>query len=135
MQIIMELHYKIIGVLLIALSLIHIVFPKYFKWENELKTLSLINRQMMTVHTFFIALTVFLMGVLCLTSASELIETKLGNKISLGLGVFWGVRLFIQFFGYSSELWKGKSFETTMHIIFSLFWTYFSIIFLATYFN
>jgi hypothetical protein len=75
------------------------------------------------------------MGLLCLTSSAELIETNLGKKISLGLGVFWTVRLYIQFFGYSTELWKGKKFESSMHIIFSLLWTYLSIIFLTTYFN
>jgi hypothetical protein len=41
----MEIHFKIIGVLLIALALVHIVFPKYFNWDKELKSLSLINRQ------------------------------------------------------------------------------------------
>ena len=90
---------------------------------------------MMTVHTFFIALTVFLMGLLCLTSPTEIIETNLGKKISLGLGIFWTVRLVIQFFGYSTDLWKGKKFETFMHILFSLLWTYLSIIFFTTYFN
>lgn len=127
----MEIHFKIIGVLLIALALVHIVFPKYFNWDKELKSLSLINRQMMTVHTFFIALIVFLMGLLCLTSSSELIETNLGKRISLGLGIFWVVRLCFQFFVYSPELWKGKKFETFMHIIFSLLWAYLSIIFLT----
>ena len=131
----MEIHFKIIGVLLIALASVHIVFPRYFNWDKELKSLSLINRQMMTVHTFFIALTVFLMGVLCLTSSAELIETNLGKKISFGLGVFWSVRLVIQFWGYSTELWKGKKFETFMHIVFSLLWTYLSVIFLTTFFN
>ena len=120
----MEIHYKIIGILLIALALIHIFFPKYFNWNEELKSLSLINRHMMTVHTFFIALTVFLMGVLCFTSSSELVETNLGKKISLGLGIFWTFRLFIQFFGYSNDLWKGKKFETLIHIVFSLLWTF-----------
>lgn len=130
----MEIHYKIIGVLLIVLALVHIVFPKYFNWDKELKSLSLINRQLMTVHTFFIALTVFLMGILCLTSSSELIGTNLGKKISFGLGIFWLARLLIQFFGYSTDLWKGKKFETFIHIIFSLLWAYLSFIFLKTYF-
>ena len=131
----MEIHFKIIGTLLIALALVHIVFPKYFNWKEELKSLSLINRQMMKVHTFFIALTLFLIGLLCLTSSSELVETNLGKKISLGLGIFWIFRLFIQFFGYSNDLWKGKKFETLIHIVFSLLWTYLSFIFLTTYFN
>ena len=131
----MEIHFRIIGILLIVLGLVHIVFPKYFNWDKELKSLSLINRQMMTVHTFFVALTVFLMGLLCLTSSNELIETNFGKKIALGLGVFWAVRMFIQFFGYSTDLWKGKKFETFMHIIFSFLWAYLSIVFFITYFN
>jgi hypothetical protein len=131
----MILHYKITGILLIALAFVHFAFPRYFNWNTELKSLSLINRQMMTVHTFFIALTVFLMGLLCLTASRELTETDLGKKIALGLGIFWTIRLFIQFFGYSTYLWKGKKFETWMHILFSSLWTYWSILFLTTYFN
>lgn len=127
----MQIHLQVIGVLLISLAIIHIFFPKYFNWDKELKSLSLINRQMMTVHTFFVAFTVFLMGLLCLTSSNELIETNLGKKISLGFGIFWTVRLFIQFFGYSTDLWKGKAFETAMHIIFSLLWIYLSAVFLT----
>lgn len=118
-----------------ALALVHFAFPKYFNWDKELKSLSLINRQMMTVHTFFIALTVFLMGLLCLTSSNELIETNLGKKTSLGLGIFWTFRLLIQFFGYSTDLWKGKTFETTLHVIFSLLWTYLSIVLFTIYFK
>jgi len=131
----MEIHIKIIGWLLISLASVHLVFPRYFNWDTELNSISLINRQMMKVHTFFIALAVLLMGILCLTSSAELIETNLGKKISLGLGIFWTIRFFIQFFGYSSKLWKGKVFETSMHIIFTLLWTYFSVTFLAVYFK
>ena len=129
----MELHLKIIGILLIVLALIHIGFPRYFKWKEELSSLSIMNRQMMYVHSSFIAFTVFLMGLLCLTSSSELIGTVLGKRISLGLGIFWTARLFIQFFGYSTKVWKGKTFETTIHILFSLFWTYLSAIFILIY--
>jgi hypothetical protein len=125
----MEIHYKIIGVLLMSLALVHLIFPKYFNWRQDLKSLSLINRQMMVVHTFFIAFIVFLMGLLCLTSTTELIETKLGKNISAGLALFWTVRLLVQFFGYSRVLWRGKTFETSIHILFSLLWTYFSVIF------
>src|SRR4026209_2354 len=120
----MELHLKIIGILLVILAAIHVVFPKYFNWKIELNSLSLINRQLMYIHSFFIAFAIFLIGILCLTSASELTNTPLGKKISLGLGIFWSVRLFIQFFGYSSKLWKGKAFETFVHVFFSFFWIY-----------
>jgi hypothetical protein len=87
----------------------------------------------MYVHSFFIAFVVLLIGVLCLTSAEELTSTTLGKRISLGLGIFWTTRLFIQFFGYSSKLWKGKSFETSVHIFFSIFWVYLSTIFILNW--
>lgn len=125
----MELHLKIIGTLLVILSFIHIVFPRYFNWSKELSGLSLINRQMIYVHTFFIALVLFLMGVLCITSSTEIVGTVLGHRIAFGLGIFWLIRLLIQFFGYSHKLWKGKVFETTIHIIFSAFWAYLTIVF------
>jgi hypothetical protein len=129
----MALQIKIAGALLMVLSLAHIAFPRYFNWEEELKQLSLINKQLMIVHTFFIALAVFLMGLLCMTSAAELVETKLGKSVSFGFGVFWVVRLVIQFFGYSSDLWKGKLFETIIHILFSCLWLYLSVLFLINF--
>ena len=105
----MELNLKIISILLIILAFIHAIFPKYFNWKQELNSLSIINRQLMYVHSFFIAFVVLLMGVLCLTSANELIETTLGKRICLGIGVFWITRFFIQFFGYSSKNLEGQN--------------------------
>lgn len=126
----MELHLKIIGWILMALAFIHLAFAKHFNWKKELISLSLINREMMYVHTFFIALVVALMGLLCLTCNSELVNTSLGKKICLGIGLFWSARLVIQFFGYSATLWKGKMFETFVHILFSILWAYLSTVFL-----
>jgi hypothetical protein len=126
----MELHFKIIGIVLMLLALIHIGFPKRFNWAEELKPLSLMNRQMMVVHTFFIAIVVFMMGALSLFCSTELSTSSFGKIISMGLGMFWTIRLYVQFFVYSPELWKGKKFETTMHILFSFLWLYLSGIFL-----
>jgi hypothetical protein len=129
----MDVHFKIIGSLLIVLALLHFYFPKYFNWKQELHSLSIMNRQIMYVHSFFIAFVVFLVGLLCLTSSNELLNTTLGKRISLGIGIFWGARLVIQFFGYSSKIWKGKVFETAVHIIFSIFWAYLTSIFMFAY--
>ena len=129
----MELHLKIIGFCLIVLGFVHAIFPRQFKWKQELSSLSIMNREMMYIHTFFIAFSLLLVGVLCLTSSAELIKTTLGKRISLGLGIFWIVRLYAQFFGYSSKTWRGKPFETTVHILFSIFWAYLSAIFIFIY--
>jgi hypothetical protein len=129
----MEFHLHLIGILLITLALLHTVFPKYLKWKHDLSALNPVNRQIMYVHSFFIALMVALIGLLCLTSSHELLYTPLGKKIALGLALFWSVRWFVQFFGYSSKLWKGKRFETTVHVLLALFWTYLAIVFICTY--
>jgi hypothetical protein len=128
----MEIHYKIIGALLIFLAAIHLFFPRYFEWKVQLQSLSLINRQMMTVHTFFIAFAVFLTGLLCLLCATELVNTNLGKTMSLGLGIFWAVRLFFQLFIYSRDLWRGRKLETTIHVLFTVLWIYFSTVFIWT---
>ena len=126
----MILQLKLVGFLLVVLALLHAAFARYFNWRTEFAAVSLINRQMMYVHTFFIALMVLLMGLLCLTSAPELVGTPLGRRVALGCGVFWLARLLIQFFGYSPELWRGKRFETAVHVVFIGFWSYLSGLFL-----
>lgn len=123
---------ELCGALLIGLALLHAVFPWYFHWKRELATLSPINRQMMQVHTFFIALTVLLMGLLCQTSAEGLTTTPLGRRIALGLGIFWGIRLGFQCFVYSPDLWRGKRLETSIHVLFLIFWTTLTAVFLRT---
>ncbi|MCB2407892.1 hypothetical protein [Hymenobacter lucidus] len=129
----MEQQLKIVGVLLVGLALLHAGFPRYFNWAGELKPLSLINRQMVYVHTLFIALVVLLMGLLCLGSAPDLVHTRLGRVVALGLGCFWLARLVVQLVGYSAELWRGKRFETTVHIAFVGLWAYLTGIFFAVY--
>lgn len=126
----MTLQLQLIGALMVVLALLHAAFGRYFNWRREFAAVSLLNRQMMHVHTFFVAFTVGLMGLLCLTSAAELVGTPLGRRVALGLGVFWLARLLIQFFGYSASLWRGKRFETIIHVLFSLFWTYLTVVFL-----
>jgi hypothetical protein len=131
----MEIHIKIVGSLLIALSLMHIVIPKYFKWQKELAPLSLITRQIFYVHTFFIAFIVLLMGLLCINYSSELAHDPFGRVISLGLFGFWLTRLVFQFLVYSPDVWRGKRFETVMHVVFALTWTYFTSVFFFSYLN
>lgn len=130
----MEFQLKFIGILLMLLGLIHLRFPKYFKWKVSLKSLDLLNNQIFKVHTFFIGWFVFLFGVLTYICSNELISTSLGHKICLGFGMTWLIRLYFQLFVYSSELWKGKRFETIIHIFFTILWVYMSYIYLAVYF-
>ena len=125
----MEVLLKTAGGILIGLAVLHAFFPVYFKWKEELRTISPLTRQIHYIHTFFIALIVLLNGLLYLTCTPELLTTPLGHRISLGFFVFWTCRLILQFFGYSSSLWRGKPFETVMHFLFSALWLFLSAVF------
>ena len=126
----MEIHLKIIGICLILLSIMHVGFPTYFKWKKELASLSLINREMMYIHTLFIGIITLMMGILSFFYSSQMINLEFGRTIAAGLSIFWFIRLVVQFFGYSSKLWRGKKMETVIHVVFSIFWAYLSIIYL-----
>ncbi|MFN4314727.1 MAG: hypothetical protein ACK4E0_10565 [Chitinophagaceae bacterium] len=125
----MNLHLNISGVILLLLAIIHVGFPRYFQWKKELAGLSLINRQLMEVHTLFIALAVALMGAICLLTNPADWQNSLGSLVASGLSLFWLVRLLVQLFYYSPKLWNGRVFETIMHIVFTVLWLYLTIIF------
>ena len=118
---------------MILLAFLHFLFPKRFNWKDELSGLSLINKQLMYVHTFFIALVVLLMGIFCIYSTNDILHTTLGKQLAFGLFVFWLVRLVFQFFVYSSKLWRGKRFETWVHLAFSALWVYFTAVFFLVF--
>jgi len=82
---------------------------------------------------FFFAFMVLLMGLLCLSYSHELVYDPFGRVISLGLFGFWLMRLVFQFFVYSRKVWRGKKFETVMHIVFAITWMYFTCVFLISY--
>ena len=124
-------HLKLVGALLIGLALAHLTFPKRFDWGNDLAKLQLLNRQMFWVHCFFLCLTLTLMGSLCLLWPQAFLEGgELRRLVSGGFAFFWFMRLLIQFFVYDPQLWRDKSFETVVHVVFGFLWSYFTLVFL-----
>jgi hypothetical protein len=95
-------------------------------------TSTLTQKSIHKLLTYLIAAIWFVNGLFCkvlnlVPRHQEIVSRILRSEYSRILTV--NARLFIQFFGYSSKLWKGKIFETLIHIIFSLFWIYLSIVF------
>ncbi len=126
----LALHLKITGLLLIALAAAHGHFPRRFAWRTELSRLSLINRQIFIVHCLFIVLTLILMGLLSLVYTTALIEpTPLARPVLAGLTVFWLARLLAQFFIYDANLWRGNRVNTLVHVLATLLWSYFVLVF------
>ena len=121
---------KLVGASLIALAVLHCFFPRRFNWRHELADITLLTRQMFYVHTFFIALTVALMGLLALLYSNDLLSgSRLARAVSTGLALFWGARLMFQWFVYDPTLWRGHRFNTIIHVVFTMLWAWYTATF------
>ena len=118
-------HLRAVGVLMALLVIVNLLVPGRFRWREELARVSLLNRQIFVAHTVFIVLLIALLAALFLTCAEALLEpTRLSRAVLLGLTIFWGLRLLMQWFFYSPLVWRGNRLHTAMHAVFSLAWIY-----------
>lgn len=121
---------RLVGLMLAILGLAHAYFPRRFGWHEECQRLEPLTREIHFVHNAYIGLFCVLNGLLCLFLAPDLLQpSRLAAGILIGLLVFWGSRLVVQLFVYSRDLWRGKRFETGVHILISLFWLDLSVTF------
>ena len=124
------LHLRVTGVLLALLVVVHAFVPGRLRWSDELPRLSLVNRQTFEVHTFFIVLVLALSSTLLLTSSDALlVPSQLSRAMLLGLTLFWGLRMLMQWFYYSPAVWRGNRFNTVAHYAFSTVWVYMTMTF------
>jgi hypothetical protein len=125
-------HLRIVGVLMAGLVVVNLFVPRRFHWSEELARLSLLNRQIFQVHAMFLILLLAMFSALLLTCGPALLEpTRLSRAILIGLTIFWTLRMLMQWFYYSPEIWRGHRFNTAMHCVFSLTWVYVSAVFAA----
>jgi hypothetical protein len=123
-------HLRVVGVLLAVLVVVNLFVPAHLRWREELARLSLVNRQIVQVHSAFIVLVLGLMAALLLTAGSALLErTPLSRAVLAGLAIFWTVRMLAQWFFYSPEVWRGDRLRTTVHWLFSGVWVYATLVF------
>ncbi len=123
---------RIVGVVMACLVVINVDVPRRFNWSEELARVSLLNRQIFRVHSIFLVLLLAMFSVLLLTSASSLLErTRLSRAVLVGLTIFWALRMLMQWFFYSPQIWRGHRFKTAMHYVLSATWIYVTAVFAA----
>jgi len=121
---------RVAGVILLLLAVAHVPIATRLEWRTDAERLSPVNRQVMLVPAFFVALTVGLMGALTLGWADALATpSALGKPVTAGLTLFWAVRLFFQWFVYDRALWRHRAFETRVHVLFTILWTYLTVVY------
>ena len=121
----LRLHVQIVGALLLSLGLLHAFFNRYFGWDKELASISVLTRRIFFVHSFFIGLSLVMMGAGSIFCVDALLQpSQLSRVLLAGLAVFWSCRLVTQLFVYEPAIWRGRGFYTVMHVAFSILWVY-----------
>jgi hypothetical protein len=66
---------------------------------------------------------ILIMAAPCLFEPTVFLEkSRAARWISISFSIFWGLRLYFQWFVYQRELWMGKKLETIIHWVFSFVW-------------
>ncbi|WP_129713576.1 hypothetical protein [Pedobacter sp. SYP-B3415] len=84
------------GVYSLAFAGFHLLFWKLFNWKTELKKLSFANRGILQILNLRIIYIFFLIAFLCFAYPDELLNTRLGKAVMIGMSLFWLGRLIEQ---------------------------------------
>ena len=126
------LNLRFVGLIMAGLVVLNLLIPKHFHWQEDMARLSLLNRQVFQAHSVFLILTLGMFSALLLLYSRDLLEpTRLSRAILIGLTIFWTLRMLMQWFFYSPQVWRGHRFNTVMHGVFSLMWVYVSTVFVT----
>jgi len=106
-----------IGQLIIAC--INMRLDKMLHWRDELNGLSRLLYEVFYVHKWYISITLVIFGVLTIRFAGDIATGayEMARWLAAGIGIFWGIRVLIQWVFYSNDHWKGKRKETVIHWI------------------
>jgi len=97
--------------------------PGKLGWKEDLQKLTSFNRKLMWVHGGFAVLTIIAFGTLTLALHVEMLR---GDRAALGLalfiGVYWSLRIAVDFFYYEHADWpRGRGFVLGHILLTSLF--------------
>jgi hypothetical protein len=99
--------------------------PGKLGWKEDLKKLSSFNRKLMWVHGGFAVLTIIAFGTLTLALHAEMLR---GDRAALGLalfiGVYWALRIAVDFFYYDHKDWPRGGIFMIGHILLTSLFAY-----------
>ncbi len=113
----LELGLRIVAVAQIALAALSLCLPRILNWKPDIDRMSPLVRDVFAIHSWFIALTLVIWGVLTWVFAGEFAHapTALSRWLCAVIGIFWGVRCILQWTHYSPSHWRGQAGRTVIH--------------------
>jgi hypothetical protein len=92
------------GVLHFGILAASALVPKVLNWRASLAGLDRLSRQLIWVHGVFIVLVIVGLGLVSVFYAGDLAGgSPLARGVCVFIAVFWGMRLFVQFFVFDAK--------------------------------
>jgi hypothetical protein len=85
------------GIYCLGFALFHALFPRIFKWHDELGTLTPINKGIVYILNNRLAYFFIFVAAACFLFTEELATTRFGNYFLIGISLFWLGRTIEQF--------------------------------------
>ncbi len=119
----LPLSLRLAGAAILVLAALYPIYPRRFRWSEQLQRVELLTRQVFWVHIGFIIILLVLQGVL-LAGFPRLLLAPNGAATALLVGMlaFWLYRLVAQLFVYDPALWRGRPEHLLVHVVFTLLW-------------
>lgn len=122
-------HLRISGGLFVILGFAHVGFGKRLNWREDLAKLSVVNRQIFVLHSFYIALLLVMLGSLLLFLTDALLQPSPLSKALLGaMTLLWTIRFGVQWLFFERSIWEGHAANRRIHYLLMLFWAYVALV-------
>jgi uncharacterized paraquat-inducible protein A len=92
----METLIKAGGLYNIILVVFHLLFWRIFNWEQDLRSLSSLNRSVMPVVNLSLTFVFVIFAYISLVHSTELLTSPLGNSLLVFIALFWLARSLLQ---------------------------------------
>ncbi len=108
---------RFVALLQIGLAILSLCLPRIMDWKADLARMSLLVRDVFIIHSWFIALTLAIWGVLTWRFAGEMAHapTPMSRWLCAAIAGFWGIRCALQWLHYDSSHWRGQPGRTVIH--------------------
>ena len=116
----------------LGIAVLNLFLVQLLKWEEDLKRVPLLMREVFHVHAWFISITLAIFGVMTLRFAPEIAggTNPVCRWLAAGIGTFWAVRTVLQVSYYSSSHWRGKFGRTVIHVLLLIIYGGFAALYL-----
>lgn len=113
----LDLLLRFVALLQLGLAVLSLFLPRILDWKSEMDRMSRLVRDVFEIHSWFIALTLVIWGVLTWRFAPEMAHapTALTRWLCAAIGIFWGIRSVLQWTHYDPGHWRGIPSRTIIH--------------------